>query len=334
MSGKDGKDVSKLLYFPGCTLYEKASHLDKTFRKSASAIGIDIIDLSSWTCCGAAFPLVDDNKMGLLAPTRILATAEIENPYKTEDNNSTNSGTSTGTSSGTRLESKEGHEVYLTTLCAFCYNVLKRTHNLLSEDNYKLRKVNEFLEKNYKLTVKVKHFLEILRDDYGFENLAKQIKRPLKGLKVAPYYGCQLLRPAKELQMDDPEQPTIMENFLKTLGCEQLDFPFKNECCGSYQIIDDKELALELSYNILNNAVKNGAEALALSCPVCYYNLDKKQEEIKSKFSNFTPIPIFYFTELLAIALDLDIKLLELNKHYVDPKPLLKNKKLIKLSKS
>jgi heterodisulfide reductase subunit B len=332
-----GKDVSKLLYYPGCTLYEKASHLDRTFRESAKAIGIEIIELSNWTCCGAAFPLAEDNKMGLLAPARILATAETEDPNKSdpnksdpkEENGQINGKPLSESTSKTTAESKGDEEVYLTTLCAFCYNVLKRTNNLLSEDDYKLRKVNEFLEENYQLKVKVKHFLEILRDDYGFDNLAQQVKQPLNDLKVVPYYGCQLLRPAKEMQMDDPEQPSIMEKFLSSLGCDHLDFPFKNECCGSYQIIDNEEIALELSYKILDNAVKNGAEAVALSCPVCYYNLDKKQEDIKKRFSGFTPIPVFYFTELLAIALNLDIELLELDKHYVDPKPLLRNKNLM-----
>lgn len=308
-------DVTKLLYYPGCTLYEKARHLDQTFRESARALGIDVIELSSWTCCGAAFPLANDNKMGLLAPSRILATAAKEDPFKN--------------SSEQKKEDEKLNDVYLTTLCAFCYNVLKRTNNLLHEDDYKLRKVNEFLEENYQLNVKIKHFLEILRDDYGFENMADKIKQPLTDLKVVPYYGCQLLRPAKEMQMDDPEQPTIMEDFLNSLGGVVLDFPFKNECCGSYQIIDNEDIALELSYKILNNATKNGAEALALSCPVCYYNLDRKQEDIKKKFSSFKFIPIFYFSELLAIALKLDIKLLELDRHYIDPKPLLKEKKLI-----
>jgi heterodisulfide reductase subunit B len=320
------KDVSKLLYYPGCTLYEKASHLDNTFRESAKAIGIEIIELSNWTCCGAAFPLASDNKMGLVAPTRILASAAEEDPFKIEDDKPKQDQDSNQT---TKSANGAQNEVYLTTLCAFCYNVLKRTNNLLHEDDYKLRKMNEFLEKNYQLNVKIKHFLEILRDDYGFENLASRIKQPLTNLKVVPYYGCQLLRPANEMKMDNPEQPSIMENFLKSLGCDQLDFPFKNECCGSYQVIDNKEIAIDLSYRILNSAVKNGAEAIALSCPVCYYNLDKKQKDIKAKYSGFKSIPAFYFTELLAIALKLDIKLLELNKHYVDPRPLLKTKNLI-----
>jgi heterodisulfide reductase subunit B len=133
-----GKDLSKILYYPGCTLYEKASHLDRTFRESAKALGMEIIELSNWTCCGAAFPLSNDNKMGLLAPTRILATAALEDPNKMAN--------SKATSENTDKTDKESNEVYLTTLCAFCYNVLKRTNNLLHEDDYKLRKLNEFLE--------------------------------------------------------------------------------------------------------------------------------------------------------------------------------------------
>ncbi|WP_455392842.1 CoB--CoM heterodisulfide reductase iron-sulfur subunit B family protein [[Eubacterium] cellulosolvens] len=315
-----GNESLKVLYYPGCTLYEKARHLDQTARESAKAIGIDLIELSNWTCCGAAFPLASDNKMGLLAPTRILATAAKEAP---------NQEGSKGLDVTDTAGSSEKAEVLLTTLCAFCYNVLRRTNKLLSEDEYKLRKVNEFLEENYQVNVKIKHLLEILRDDYGFENMANKLKQPLSGLKVVPYYGCQLLRPFKEIQMDDPERPTIMEDFLSSLGCDVTDFPFKNECCGSYQIIDNEEIALKLSYKILNNATKNGAEAIALSCPVCYYNLDKKQEQIKDKHSGFQKIPVFYFTELLAIALKLDIDMLELNKHFVDPVPLLEEKQFL-----
>ena len=303
------KDISKVLYYPGCTLHQKARHLDQTVRKSAEVLGINLVDLSSWTCCGAAFPLASDNKMGLLAPARILANAAKENPCNKNE--------------------KDDSEVYLTTLCAFCYNVLKRTNNLLRDDDYKLRKINEFLEENYQLNVKIKHFLEILRDDYGFEKLAEKIKQPLTELKVVPYYGCQLLRPAKEMQLDDPEQPAIMENFLKSLGSEVIDFPFKNECCGSYQIIDQEEIALELSYKILRSATSSGAEAMALSCPVCYYNLDKKQADISQRHSGFNTIPVFYFSELMALALKLDVELLELEKHHIDPRPLLESKNLI-----
>lgn len=318
-------DISKLLYYPGCTLYEKARHLDRTVRESAKVLGIELIELSSWTCCGAAFPLASDNKMGLLAPTRILATAAKEDPNQEIAHDSAGE---VVPESDLEL-GVEKPDVNLTTLCAFCYNVLKRTNKLLSEDEYKLRKVNEFLEENYQLNVKVKHFLEILRDDYGFDNLASKIKQPLKDLKVAPYYGCQLLRPYKEIQLDDPEQPTIMGDFIASLGSENIDFPFKNECCGSYQILDYEDVALELSYKILNNAVQHGADALALSCPVCYYNLDKNQREIKSRYRGFKTIPIFYFSELLALALKLDINLLELDRHYIDPMPLLESKNLI-----
>lgn len=328
MSSKAKAKKLKILYYPGCTLYEKAKHLDVTVRESAKELGIDLIELSNWTCCGAAYPLAQDNKMGLLAPTRILATAAKEDPNAVK-NKIEKKNTSSKNKTEEEPSIKNLPEVYLTTLCAFCYNVLKRTNKLLHDDENKLRKVNEFLEENYQLNVKIKHFLEILRDDYGFDTVAERIKQPLTDLKIVPYYGCQLLRPYKEIRMDDPEQPTIMENFLTSLGSTVVDFPFKNECCGSYQIIDNEKVALELSHRILENAQKNGAEAVALSCPVCYYNLDKKQEQIKENYPGFKTIPVFYFSELLALALKLDLKMLELDRHYVDVVPLLKIKNLI-----
>jgi heterodisulfide reductase subunit B len=317
--------IQKVLYYPGCTLYEKARHLDLTVRESAKELGIDLIELSNWTCCGAAFPLAQDNKMGLLAPARILATAAKEDPNAIT-NNTNGVGLSTERQTETDPEpdppTQARPEVYLTTLCAFCYNVLKRTNKLLHDDENILRKINEFLEENYQLNVTIKHFLEILRDDYGFDVMADKIKQPLSGLKVVPYYGCQLLRPFKEMRMDDPEQPSIMENFLASLGSTVVDFPFKNECCGSYQVMDNEKVALELSHRILKNAQKNGAEAVALSCPVCYY-------KIKEQYPGSKTIPVFYFSELLALALKLDLKILELDRHYVDVVPLLKSKNLI-----
>lgn len=290
----------RVTYYPGCTLYTKAKNLGELAKASAEILGIDMKELENWTCCQAAFPLVSDNIMGLLSPGRIIINAE-----------------------------KEGDK--LTTLCSFCYNVLKRTNDVLKNDEQKTAKICEFLEEDYKGNIKVLHFLEIIRDEIGFNDLKEKIKRNLGGLKVAPYYGCQILRPASVLKLDDPENPKILDDFLATLGCDVVDFPFKVECCGSYQIVNQevKDVVLGCSYNILNSAVKNGAEAIALTCPVCYFNLDKKQEEMAQKFSDFKPIPILYFTELLGLALDVDKKLFDFEKHFIDPRPLLIEKGLI-----
>lgn len=277
----------------------KAKNLGELAVASAKVLGIEMKELEDWTCCQAAFPLVSDNIMGLLSPSRIIINA-----------------------------GKEGDK--LTTLCSFCYNVLKRTDDVLKNDEEKHEKICGFLEEDYENNVDVVHFLEILRDEIGFTELEKKVKKKLD-LKVAPYYGCQLLRPASVLKMDDPEKPRIMDDFLASLGCDVIDFPFKVECCGSYQIINPevKDLVLGCSYNILNSAKKSNAEAIALTCPVCYFNLDRKQGEISKNYGDFQEIPVLYFTELLGLALDVDKELFDFEKHFIDPRPLLREKGII-----
>jgi heterodisulfide reductase subunit B len=291
----------KIIYYPGCTLYTKAKNLGDLAVASAESLGIELKELENWTCCQAAFPLVSDNIMGMISSARILINAE-----------------------------KEGDK--LTTLCSFCYNVLKRTNHILKNDPEKRAKICEFLEEEYKGEIEVLHFLEVLRDHVGFENLKKKVVHKLIGLKVSAYYGCQMLRPYSVLKMDDPENPTILDDFLKSLGCDVIDFPFKVECCGSYQIVNKavKDTALGCSHQILRSANSNGAEAISLSCPVCYFNLDNKQNEIAEKFGDFKSIPIIYFTELLAMALGVGENLFDFSKHTVDPRPLLIDKGLIK----
>lgn len=268
-------------------MYEKAKSADDSLRASADALGIDLFELPDWTCCGAAFPLVTDNIMNLVAAARILANAR-----------------------------KEGRE--LTTLCAFCYNVLKRTNRVMIEDDEKRKKICDFIEEEYEGDLKVLHFLEVLRDVIGFENI--DVKRKL-GMRVAPYYGCKLLEPYEEIQMDDTENPKILEDFLQTIGCKSIDFPYKNECCGSYLVVNSADAAIDCSRSILHSAQKNGAEAIVLSCPLCYFNLDQGQQTMKGR-----RIPVFYFTELLALALKIKVKL---EGHFVDPYPLLESKNII-----
>jgi heterodisulfide reductase subunit B len=224
----------------------------------------------------------------------------------------------------------------LTTLCSFCYNVLKRTNHVLKTDDEKHEKICLFLEEEYSRNVDVVHILEILRDDLGYDKLKEKVTRKLEGLKVAPYYGCQLLRPASVMQMDDPERPMILDDFLASLGCHVVDFAFKVECCGSYQIINEKvkDAVLSCSHNILDSAVKSGAEAIALTCPVCYFNLDAKQRDMAERYKDYKPIPILYFTELLGLALEVDEDLFDFSKHFIDPRPLLIEKGFIASTKA
>jgi heterodisulfide reductase subunit B len=286
------------LYFPGCTLYTKAKNFDQTARDCSRLLGFELKELSNWTCCGAAFPLATDNVMALLPPARILANA------------------------------KEKGSI-LTTLCAVCFNVIKRTNRLIQKDGEKREKINNFIEKSYQGDLRVLHYLEILKQEIGFSQIKEKVKKPLEGLKGAAYYGCMLLRPLEEMEFDNKERPTIFEDFLETLGATAVDFPYKIECCGSFQSVGSPDIATECSYKILTSAIKNGAEAIVSTCPMCTFNLDHKQSDIRQKYLDFKSVPVFYFTQLLGIAMGLDHRTLGFEQNFVDPVPLLKQKGLI-----
>lgn len=283
----------RLAYFPGCTLNEKAKGFDLSARLAAEALGIEIEELPEWQCCGGLIPQVSDTVMGLVAPVRILTDAQ-----------------------------KLGGDKLL-TLCSFCYNTLKRANKIFREDAEKRQKLIDFIEQPYDGGVEVVHLLEVLRDDVKFEEVKKRVQRELSGWKVAPYYGCLLLRPYKEIGLDDPEEPTVMEKLLESLGCTVLDFPRKTECCGSFLIVSNPSLAAQCSLPIIRSAVKMKADALVTSCPLCQYNLDKQQSQMLSGDSGFKPVPILYFTQLLALALGVEPNLLGFERHLVDPMPLL-----------
>lgn len=186
-----------------------------------------------------------------------------------------------------------------------------------------------FIEEEYEGEVHILHFLEILRDEAGFETLSRRVQKGLEGLRVAPYYGCLLLRPQDEIGLDDPDEPTILSDLLQSLGGEAVDFPDKTECCGSYLTVSSPEVAEELSYTILSSALREGAEIVVTSCPLCQFNLDYRQREMGQEHSGFTPLPVLYFTQLLGIALGLDSTDYGFEKHYIDPCPLLKARGLI-----
>jgi heterodisulfide reductase subunit B len=293
-----GEQRTKIPYFPGCTLSTKAVGFDVAGRASARALGFELAELPEWNCCGATFPLATDNELALVGPTRILISAQRE---------------------GTRLAA----------LCSICYNVLKRTAGFLRENGEKRERINLFVEEEYRGEVRVLHLLEILRDELGFEALSGRVEKPLEGLRVAPYYGCLLLRPQDEIGLDDPDEPTILHDLLASLGCEVVDFPHKTECCGSYLTVSAVVAAEELAYTILSSAQREGAEMVVTSCPLCQFNLDYRQAEMDRKHPGFTPLPVLYFTQLLGIALSLDSAEYGFENHYVDPRPLLRQKGLV-----
>ncbi|MCK4527287.1 CoB--CoM heterodisulfide reductase iron-sulfur subunit B family protein [candidate division WOR-3 bacterium] len=296
----------KVSYYPGCTLKTKARNFETSALAVAEKLGIELIELSRWNCCGTVFSLTDDDLIHHVAPIRNLIRVQEMNKNGLVEND---------------------HR--LVTLCSMCYNTLKRANIRVKEKPDDLKKINDFmyLEEDYKGNVEVIHFLELIKD-IGFEKIKENVTNPFKGLKIAPYYGCMLLRP-KEVGIDDPEEPVIQEELIFALGAEVIDNPYKKVCCGSYQTIRDKQVVSNLAYDILTHAQNAGAEAISLSCPLCAFNLDSRQKEIKEKHSDFTRIPVFYFTQLMAIGFGLNEDYYGFDLNYVNPEPLLKEKNLI-----
>ncbi len=288
----------KIPYYPGCTLSTKAKGFDRAARDSMAALGIELAELKTWNCCGATFPLSRDNLLDLAGPVRNLVSAAAEGDK-------------------------------LAVACSTCFNVLKRSNLVMRNEEDKREKINFFIEADYAGSVQVLHLLEILRDEVGWDNLAKAVKKDLAALSVAPYYGCMFLRPPKEMGFDDHENPQILENFIRALGAQVADYPHRTECCGNYIAAFDLETTKEMSYLILASARKAGADLIVTSCPLCQFNLDRWQQDLAMKHGGFRPIPVLYDTQLLGIALGLDATTFELDKHYVDPRPILAEKGLL-----
>jgi len=291
----------KISYYPGCTLKNNAKNFEESALYSLNAIGVEVKELPRWNCCGTVFSLATDDLIHHVAPIRNL------------------------------IRVKESNTDRVMTLCAMCYNTLKRANERVKADSESLDKINQFMyreEIDYKGDVKILHFLELLRDEIKFENIAKKVTNPLKNLKVANYYGCLLVRP-KEIGFDDVENPTILDNLMTAMGADSIDFPYKTECCGAYQTVNNPEIIADRTFQILTSAQSQGAEVVTVSCPLCAFNLDHRQEETVQKFPEFKNIPILYFTQLMAIALGCPEESLRFDLNSIDPKPILKEKGLI-----
>ncbi|MFR8873139.1 MAG: CoB--CoM heterodisulfide reductase iron-sulfur subunit B family protein [Oscillospiraceae bacterium] len=255
-----------LNYYPGCTLKNQAADLDRCARVSAEALGITLAELPQWQCCGGVYPMATDEIATRLSAVRALAEA----------------GERTGT---------------LVTVCSACHHVLKRTNEDLKRDETFRTRANGYLAlpRPYEGQTRVIHFLELLRDTVGFEKLKQAVTRPLTGRRIGAYYGCLLLRPGKDMKLDDPEDPRILEDFLRALGAEPVPFAMRNECCGGYVTLENRPLAAARAQAVVDNAEAQGVELLVTACPLCKYNL----------MQNAAGVPTVYFTQLLAEALGL-----------------------------
>ena len=289
-----------LSYYPGCTLKTRAKGLEDSAIAAMNVLDVKLLEIERWNCCGTVYSLAEDDLAHHLAPVRNLI----------------------------RVKEQGGSRV--STMCSFCFHTLKRANLLMRNDGEKRKTLNDFMEEevDYNGEVEVVHLLEVLRDEVGWENIAAKVKVPLQGLKVAPYYGCTLLRP-EEIAIDQVERPTILQQLMESLGAEAIDFPYATECCGSFQIVGNPDAITQRAWEILSSAKRRGAEALVLTCPLCHFNLGQRQPELTQRYSDFDGMPIFYFSQLLAISLGVDPEVCHFELDYGAPLSLLKSKKLV-----
>ena len=258
----------KFQYFPGCTLKTKGVRLETCARKAALALGFTLEELPEWQCFGAVYPMARDEIATRLSSVRALVAA------------------------------REAGEP-LVTLCSACHHVIKRVNGDMKNDADIRAKVNNYLnlDEPYAGETEVLHYLEVLRDKIGWDAVKAAVKKPLTGMKIGAYYGCLLLRPSREMCFDDPENPTILEDFIRAIGAEPVYYGLRNECCGGYTTIENRQYAQKQAQKIVDNAKTMGAECLITACPLCLYNLTQNTDG---------GLPVRYFTELLAQALGVE----------------------------
>jgi heterodisulfide reductase subunit B len=272
----------KFSYFPGCTLKTKAKELDAAARLAAETLGVTLEELPEWQCCGAVYPTAKEEIAVRLSSVRALMAARDEG-------------------------------LPLVTLCSACHHVIKRVNHDMRADEDLRGKANNYLGVQttpYAGETPVIHYIEMLRDRVGFGELERRTVAPIKyaggaPLKVGAYYGSQMLRPSSVMQFDNPENPSILEDFLSAIGAEPVKFPYRNECCGGYVSLENKNASRRASSNVMGSAVSHGAQALITTCPLCLYNLGEASRGAEPHGG----VPVYYFTDLLAAALGLkDLK--------------------------
>jgi heterodisulfide reductase subunit B len=285
----------KLLYYPGCTLKNSARNFDVSTVTSMAKLDVEVEEMKRWNCCGTVHALGAENVMNRVAPVTNM------------------------------IRVKEANASEFMTTCAMCYNTLKRANNDVKKRSDALDTINRFLDletTKYQGDVEVRHLLEYVRDRVGFDKLAQKVKKPLKGLRVACYYGCLLVRP-KEVAFDDVENPMIMEKLIEALGATPVNFPLKTECCGAYHAVASPEIVADRTNKIMGSASEEKVDVVVVSCPMCAYNLDFRQDDARKLNPQLEHLPVLYFTQLMALALECGEDALRLDLHHIDPKPAL-----------
>jgi heterodisulfide reductase subunit B len=279
--------MKEYAYFPGCSLEKLAISYHQSSMETTRKLGVELKELDDWNCCGAtAYSHVDE----LLAYTlgaRNIAIAEKAN-------------------------------LDIVAPCSACFKNTYFTNKDLQEDPDLADHVNYALEEDdltFSGSVKVKHLMEVLVHDVGLKEIQSKVVKPLEGLRVAPYYGCQILRPRKN--GEEVENPDYFEALLAAVGADPVDFALKAYCCGGSLILTSRQAALSMCRNLLQNAVDSEAAMIATACPMCQINLECYQSQVNQEYGTKFSIPIVYFTQLVGLALGIRPKKLGIGKELI-----------------
>lgn len=278
-------------YFPGCSQTGSAEEYGLSTEAVCRALGIELVELPDWSCCGASSAHMTNDLLSVALPGRDLALARTA-----------------------------GMDVLV--VCAACYSRMSVAQKRIREDEALARRVESAVGMNPRFEGRIRHLLDVLANDVGASGMKKWIRRDLAGLKAVPYYGCLLVRPPEVCCCDSVENPTELDRLLAGLGVEVRRWSYKTDCCGGSLSLSRRDIVQKLVNNLFDRAKEAGAECIVTACPMCSGNLEMRQEPGRFSFKLKHQVPVFYFTELLGLAMGLDSEKW-FKSHLIDPGPLL-----------
>ena len=280
---------TKIGYYPGCAITKcsTSEEYGTSVLGVSRVIGPELVEIDDWNCCGASSAHATNHKLSTALSVRNISLAE-----------------------------KDGYDEVLAP-CPMCSQRLIVSQDDVENDEKLREEVEDAIEMPISRNVKVSNYLEIVKN-YSMDEIAEKQKKKPEGLKIASYYGCLLVRPPKILKFDDPENPKTMDDIVKAIGAEAVDWEFKTNCCGGGFTLSKPDIVIKLTHDILEGAIDAGANAIAVACPMCHANLDMRQQVIEKEYGRRFNIPIVYISELIGLALGLKPKDLGMDKHFID----------------
>lgn len=287
----------KFAYYPGCSVSTSAVEYDMSTREVFKALGIELLELEDWSCCGASAVYNVDQLLASALSARNLAIADKS-------------------------------KMDIVTPCPACYFWLWKTRDSSKEDEKLMEKINRALGSTglrYAGEAEIRHIIDILANDVSIEGMAKKVVKKLDGIKVAPYYGCIIVKPPRKKKLDSPEAPVLLDKILSATGAAVVNWNMKTACCGGPNILTNESAMLKLTHEILTTAKKANASCVATLCPQCNMALDTKQKDVEKAYNEKIDMPVLYFTQLIGLSFGIDPKKLGFDKNVVSTKKLLES---------